>query len=667
MPRRALPTVGNSRSSMRDGVSIDTAWRHESPHTALDEVTPRMCPSLTRSTASRLPADEEKRIQLRGLIKDEALTIVFQPIVNLRSGETIGYEALSRPDPEYGFEHAGELFETAEEHGILPELEMISRRATLAAAADWPDGALLFLNSSPPVFGGVTFLELIDADLKATGELDARRIVLEITERADHGLFENLDLRALELREKGFQIALDDVGAGTSGLNRIMSLRPNWLKLDIELISGIDTDPFKQNLIRFFVHFSKLSNMVLIGEGIEREEELAMLIELGVTHGQGFYLARPTEALEQLDARKRRTLISLSRQADARRFEDVTTVRVGALVVPVDSCDQSDTIAEAHELLTKRHHSIGLVVMNEDRCVGWLPRDRVDVLYEKGQVETRLGMAPIVPGPVVGSDVTLAEAMEISASRMDDEFVLPLIVQVDDRISGVVTPRRLLMAAAHAHHHAAAHIAPLTGLPSRVQADQWLMEGIKAGDHTNIAFIDLRDFDAYNRSYGFELGDAMLRRLVGLIRGQFVETDNSATFFAHLGEDRFLLALPDDAHERLGGLINSFQAYHAEFFSPVDQASQAFWYVDSVGRRRSMPLTALRIVYLANALRRVHDVRELHDLSLLLRRQPNDGPSSGNKIITTVCCSVSGDDKRLSRRASASVNRLSRVCGPAFP
>lgn len=592
-------------------------------------------------------------MQLRRLIQDEALTILFQPIVNLGSGETIGYEALSRPDQDYGFEHASELFEVAEECGILPELEMVSRRATFAAATEWPDSALLFLNSSPPVFGGSTFLELIDDDLKAAGKLDARRIVLEITERADHGPFENLDLRALELRERGFQVALDDVGAGTSGLNRIMSLRPNWLKLDIELISGIDVDPFKQNLIRFFVRFSTLSNMALIGEGIEREEELAMLIELGVTHGQGYYLARPTEALQQLDAPKRRTLISLSRQAGARRFEDVTTVRVGALVVPADRCDQSGTIAEAHEALTKRRHSIGIVVMNEDRCLGWLTRDQVKVLYEQGQAETRLGMAPVVPCPVVGPDVTLAEAMEISASRTDDEFVLPLVVQLDERISGVVTPRRLLMAAAHAHHHASAHTAPLTGLPGRVQADQWLLEGIEAGDHMNIAFIDLRDFDVYNRSYSFEMGDAMLRRLAGLIRGQFIETDNSASFFAHLGEDRFLLALPDDAYDRLGGLIDSFEAYHAEFFSPVDQAAQAFWHVDSVGRRQSMPLTALRVVYLSDALQRVHDVRELHDLALQLRRQPNEDPATGNKIITTVRGGGKGDDERLPRRAVA--------------
>lgn len=611
-----------------------------------------MCSSI-RPIASHLGTEEQRRLQLRRLIEDEAICIVFQPIVSLCSGETIGYEALSRPDPAYGFEHAGQLFEAAEQCGNLPELEMVCRRATFAAAAGRSDDALLFLNCSPPVFGGSRFLDLIAADLQRIDGLDSRRIVLEITERADHGLFDNLDLRSLELREQGYQIALDDVGAGTSGLNRIMSLRPNWLKLDIDLISGIDVDPFKQNLIRFFVRFSKLSDMALIGEGIEREEELAMLIELGVTHGQGYYLARPDVALQPSDARTRRTVISLSRQADARRFEDVTTVRVGNLAIPVNTCDQSDAIADVYEQMTKRQHSLGAVVFDQNRCVGWLASDRIKAMHAQGETGAPIGTARVVSCPVVGPEVTLAEAMEISASRTDDEFVLPLIVQAADRIAGVVTPRRLLLAAARAHHHAPVHIAPLTGLPGRVQADQWLMNRIKAADPMNIVFIDLRDFDAYNRSYGFEMGDVMLRRLVGLIRGQFVETQDRASFFAHLGEDRFMVALGSDAQDRLRDLIKSFEAYHTEFFSPVDQAAQAFWYADSVGRRQSVPLTNLRIVYLPNVLQSVRDVRALYDVARRLRMQLCNHPAIGNEIITDDRRDIDDEAEEMLRRACA--------------
>ena len=652
--RRGSPEVVHSRSFLRCDVSIEQAWRHDSPHTTHHEVTPRMC-SSSRPIALRLAAEEQKRIQLRRLIEDEAICIVFQPIVSLCSGETIGYEALSRPDPEYGFAHAGQLFETAEQCGALPELEMVCRRATFAAAAaGWSDDALRFLNCSPPVFGGATFLDLIAADLKRVDGLDSRRIVLEITERADHGEFDNLDLRSLELREQGYQIALDDVGAGTSGLNRIMSLRPNWLKLDIELISGIDVDPFKQNLIRFFVRFSKLSNMVLIGEGIEREEELAMLIELGVTHGQGYYLARPDATLPQLDARTRRTVVSLSRQADARRFEDVTTVRVGTLAIPVNTCDQSDAIADVYAQMTKRQHSLGAVVFDQDRCVGWLACDRIKAMHTQGETGAPIGTASVVSCPVVGAEVTLAEALEISASRTDDEFVLPLIVQGADRIAGVVTPRRLLLAAARAHHHAPVHIAPLTGLPGRVQADQWLTDRIKAAaDPMNIAFIDIRDFDAYNRSYGFEMGDVMLRRLVGLIRGRFVEPQDRASLFAHLGEDRFLVALASDGRDRLRDLIKSFKAYHAEFFSPVDQAAQAFWYADSVGRRQSLPLTSLRVVYLPNVLQSVRDARALYDLARRLHMQIGDDPAIGNEIITDDRSDIDDDAEGMRRRACA--------------
>ncbi len=126
-----------------------------------------------------------------------------------------------------------------------------------------------------------------------------------------------------------------------------------------------------------------------------------------------------------------------------------------------------------------------------------------------------------------------------------------------------------------------------------------------------------------------------------------------ASFFAHLGEDRFLVALPSDARDRLRDLIKSFEAYHAKFFSPVDQAAQAFWYADSVGRRRSSPLTILRIVYLPNVLQSVRDVRALYDLAQRLRMQIRNDPATGNEIITDDRSDIDDDAEGMLRRACA--------------
>lgn len=591
-----------------------------------------MYPQLRSTSCTADPRQTREEIQ--HLIDNEALDIAFQPIVNLPTGEIIGYEALSRPTSVSGFSNPAQLFIDAERVDMLPQLEGFTRRATFAAAAErLPTDVMLFLNNSPSIFNSDEFVEQINEDIKAFPNLRPHRVVLEITERAEHDFDADLDVRAFALRERGFQIALDDVGAGVSGLNRIMSLRPNWLKLDLELIRDIDRDPFKQNLIRFFVRFAKLSNMKLIGEGVESDNELAMMIDLGVAHGQGYRLSKPATEVRQLDDITTEFVVSLSRESQKRRFEDVATVRMGDLAAPILICDQTQSISEVYDKVVDYGHCIGIVVMDQLHFTGWLNRDRVEELHENTDGEAQIGTISLEICPVLASDITLAEAMEIAAFRADEQSIPYLLVEHDDMISGVVTLRQLLVAAARAHHHAPAHTAPLTGLPSRVQADQWISEGIKVGDLSNVVFIDLRDFDAYNRSYGFEMGDAMLRRLVGLIRAHFVQSKNNASYFAHLGEDRFLLAVNEEIKGKLQHFVGAFEELYGEFFSPMDHASQAFWYVDSVGTKQSLPLTTLRVIYLPQALNTVRDSRELYEKASRLRMSMHDGPAKASQII----------------------------------
>ncbi|MCH8823013.1 MAG: EAL domain-containing protein [Planctomycetes bacterium] len=591
-----------------------------------------MCAQSSSSPGIEDPSQIRKDIQ--HLIDNEALDIAFQPIVNLPTGEIIGYEALSRPTSESRFSNPAQLFVDADLADMLPQLESFIRRKTFAATSEkLPVDAMLFLNNSPSVFNSDGYVEQIEADIKSVSNLSPRRVVLEITERAEHDFDADLDVRAFALREIGFQIALDDVGAGVSGLNRIMSLRPNWLKLDLELIRDIDRDPFKQNLIRFFVRFAKLSNMKLIGEGVESDNELAMMIDLGVAHAQGYRLCKPDFEVRQLDEITTQYVVSLSRESDKRRFEDVATVQMGDLASPIMRCDQSQSISEIYDKVSCYEHCAGVVVMDQLQFAGWISRDQLESLYNKEQGETQVGSHKLENCPIIASDITLAEAMEIAAFRADEQSIPYLLVEHNELIDGVVTLRQLLVAAARAHQHAPAHTAPLTGLPNRVRADGWISQGIKVGDKSNIIFIDLRDFDAYNRSYGFEMGDVMLRRLVGLVRAHFVGPQNNASYFAHLGEDRFFLAVKDDVKGKLQQFIRAFEELHGEFFSPMDHASQAFWYVDSVGTKQSLPLTTLRVIYLPNALKSVRDSRELYETATRLRMSMHDGPTHVNKII----------------------------------
>lgn len=585
------------------------------------------------------------RSALEGLLRNDEISIVFQPIVDLATGAVAGHEALTRPDHSSIFPHAGALYEAAERLNMYEDLERIARSKALATFAGSGASTLLFLNNSAPVFTGADFVETILVEASHAAGLPPQRIVLEITERTAQWLMADLGERSRSFQSRGFSVALDDVGAGISGLNQIMALRPNWMKLDLELISGIDIDPLKQNLIRFFVHFAKLSNMKLVAEGIEQDQELETLIELGVSHGQGFYLGRPAALEAEIAPAVRDRIRQIRRQTEAHRLHDPGTVRISSLATPISTCDLMDTIGAVDERLAQLVHRRGMVVQDGRRYVGWLPRERLSDAALAGRNDhVAVRSLPIADAPIVGADVTLGDALEIVAARAESDQTMPLVVQDGERIRGIVTLRELLLAAADTHRRAPSHIAPLTGLPSRVQADRWIASRIKAGDPCDIVFIDFRDFDAYNVAHGFEKGDEMLVRLVGLIRHILVDVDQGASFFAHLGEDRFMLAFPTDARWRLVALTDAFMLARKAFFSASEVAGGTFNCEDPSGHRHAYPLTDLRVIYLPSALLNVFEPSALHFVASRLRLRGPD--ADGDDVLITESRESGAREKR---------------------
>jgi EAL domain-containing protein (putative c-di-GMP-specific phosphodiesterase class I)/GGDEF domain-containing protein len=512
-------------------------------------------------------------------------------------------------------------------------LERMVRRKVFESARKLDGSHLIFVNTSPPVFTDDRFAETVREEIESFEGLSPHRVVIEITERTPQGCTAPFSLQALSLRELGFGVALDDVGAGISGLNQIMSLRPNWIKLDISLVADIDFDPLKQNLIRFFVHFAQLGNMRLVAEGIERLEQLRMLVNLGVSHGQGYLLGRPGGLGSDVRPSVRTRLLDLRHHYDARKLLEPSLLRIDSLATPAVTCDVADSIEQVRARLSASPAVPGLVVLDGRRFIGWLAWEEL-ATQPDARDHDAVGGLRLVDGPLVGASTSVPEALEILASRPNDTAPSPLIVQINGLVHGIVQQRQVLLAAAEMHRRAPSHVAPLTGLPSRVQADRWLASRIRSGDSSDLAFVDLREFNAYNFAYGFERGDQMLIRLVGMIKSELVDVDGGASFFAHLGGDRFMLAFPVDARDRLLRLMESFEAAHGEFFSAADVSAGAFESTDAAGGTESYPLTTLRVIYLPCALRSAAEPRDLHFIAGRLSLRSFQEGRSRREIIT---------------------------------
>lgn len=241
--------------------------------------------------------DELDRERCRGRIEEVilqgAISPVYQPIVDLRTGQVFGYEALARGPQGEELESPRELYLQAERGGVLAELDLACRRRALASARGMQPGRKLFMNLLPsgvndPGFHG----EALDRMLEAAG-LRARDIVLEITEHRAIGDRERF-LSSLEAyRRAGVHIALDDVGSGYANLDALLLVRPEFLKLDGAIVRRIHLDPVRRDMARAMTRVARSIGARVVAEGIEREAELEVVRSLGIEYGQGFLLARP--------------------------------------------------------------------------------------------------------------------------------------------------------------------------------------------------------------------------------------------------------------------------------------------------------------------------------------------------------------------------------------
>lgn len=531
--------------------------------------------------------------RLMHTIENGLVTSVYQPIVDIGRAEICAYEALTRPAPESDFRSPIELFDAAEACGLLWELEKVTRRQALAQASDWPAGVLLFLNCTPQVIADDRFAETILAEIDQTPGLSPRRIVLEVTERSDNQHVEGLHRQTLTLQQHGFQLAIDDVGAGTSGLNRIMLLRPQWLKLDRELVEKIDHDPVRTNLVRFLSHFARLSGVSIIGEGVEREAELEQLVRLGVHCVQGYLIGKPGEHSRELPEPIVERIRAESRRTRAAGFSSDRSDRLARLVRPAYTADARLTVAEVARDLLNQPTVKGVVVTDGGYYSGWCPRDQIcRVDSEDGEGRTISSISSSITRTIhIG--MSIDEALEIASSARDGQFDRPLILTESGRVIGAVEMRDLLTAAAQACRSVQHRVAPLTGLPGRIPCEQRLEEHIARSGRADAAFVDLKGLSEYNAVFGFDLGDDLIRQLVEVIDQVVHERAGNPTesFIGHIGDDRFLLLLPPGEVELVAHDVIRLYQSRVSSFGISPQAALA-----GLGGATATPTIAVRFL-----------------------------------------------------------------------
>lgn len=237
---------------------------------------------------SSMSVDIDKFLALEKTIEQRAVRFAYQPIVDSQSGEVVAYEALCRPTLE-SFPGPADLIETAEAGGRMLELGRVFRDIAMVPFGQLAEPIMMFVNLHPR--------ELISALVHEQPMAKwASRVVLEITETAAIADYERARETLTKLRAHGYRIALDDLGAGYAGLNSLALLQPDFVKLDMALIRGIHEKSSSRRLVKHLLEFCAGEAIPVIAEGVETEQEHAIVREIGCPLMQGNYLAAPGPA-----------------------------------------------------------------------------------------------------------------------------------------------------------------------------------------------------------------------------------------------------------------------------------------------------------------------------------------------------------------------------------
>jgi EAL domain-containing protein (putative c-di-GMP-specific phosphodiesterase class I) len=238
--------------------------------------------------------DRDQRERLVEIIYNRQIWTAFQPIVEMDSRQPMGWEGLSRGPRGSDLELPMVLFASAGRHGMIEELERSCRRQ---AFVDWEVfGApgRLFVNTVPATIRDSSFLGRGVLDYLGP-RLSPRFVTLEITERQ---VIENLNLYREAMQaftDLGFSFAIDDLGAGYSGLETVATLKPSYLKIDMALVRDVHQKRVSQQVVKAIVEMGVGVGATVIAEGIQAEEEAEVLRGLGIRFGQGYLYARPID------------------------------------------------------------------------------------------------------------------------------------------------------------------------------------------------------------------------------------------------------------------------------------------------------------------------------------------------------------------------------------
>lgn len=534
----------------------------------------------------------DREVRELGRILDEGgITPLFQPIVDARCQGIFGYEALSRGPSDSALHSPLTLFDAARHAGRLVELDMLCRRQAIEAFARLDLPGRLFLNVMPTSLLEDDFREgLTRAFLDGVG-LSPERVVIELTEHLPIHDYALMRQAVDHYRRMGFQVALDDLGAGYSSLRHWAELRPDFVKIDRHFVEEIDRDPGKCQFLGSLLEVSRSLGCRVIAEGIETAGEQRCLWGLNCTLMQGYHFARPSrEPLRRLEetAPAPQAVSGSFGTSAAMLCRHLTPVAQGTPVPEVVARFREDPDLRCLAVLDDDQRPVGVVRQHEFLSVFTNPFSHS--LHARRPIDALMDRRMLVADESMPLETLSRQITGASHGRRDDLVV----VDADGRYRGLLQIIDLLREITSLQVRSARQANPLTGLPGNEVINDTLAARL-AGDAPFVAvYADLDNFKAYNDVYGYAWGDQVILALGRMLQ----EACGERGFVGHVGGDDFMLVLEaPGARARCEAILERFAHFIPTFYTQAHREAGGFPGRDRQDRPVVVPLMTLSLAY----------------------------------------------------------------------
>ncbi|MDB6062984.1 MAG: domain/GGDEF domain protein [Verrucomicrobiaceae bacterium] len=533
-------------------------------------------------------------LELQEIIRCNSLSSVFQPILDLRNATLFGYEALTR-GPANSIMHSPlNLFETANRHDMMAPLEFACSENSCKRFVQLGAEGKLFLNVSP-----ISLLEkkyqqqMTDWVIRKFG-LSSERVVIELSEQYPLDDYVVMRSATAYFREMGFEIAIDDLGAGYAGLRAWSELRPDYVKVDRHFIEQINEDPIKREFLRSILDIAKEMDCKVVAEGIETAAQLSTVQAMGVHYGQGYFLGRPESVPAPAHLLVERiTEVSAPLQRPLRRSQTVAEMVVSSPTIePWTPLDEVIEIFQANRALSC------LPVVEEGAPIGLIQRQEMLELYTARYSRELYGRRPArffvdKNSVIVGDDRSLEEVSRLMTADGDQPLSQDFIIKRGEKFFGVGKTSTLLRRITEQQIRNARYANPLTLLPGNVPIHEMLDELLERGEPFHVAYCDVDYFKPYNDYYGYSKGDEVIVRLANIAQ---CVVDDDSDFVGHIGGDDFMLIFRSaDWQQRAQRMLKLFEQSLADFYCDTSFRQGGIFARSRNGDSRFFPLLTLSI------------------------------------------------------------------------